>query len=267
MPAESPGDWRWYQDRPKPHQVSLKINAIPVTTLAKDLKFPPLTVYFSESAARLEDLKKKSLTGIRLEPQIAGDWHWANDSTLLFEPTEDWPADQKYRIVFDKKFFPPHVVMERLAYDVQTPPFAIAIKDLTFYQDPANPTLRQVTATLELTHAVEKGELEKHLQIAVTGGSAIFPCVRSGAAFHLGLRAASTAGLPAHFGHYVARAGRFSATAVEQRSADDPGRRANAEMRSNQKFRSHRSRPLSKLIPSPERSRAIRTTSRNNFWF
>jgi len=167
--------WRWYQDRPKPHQVSAKISAIPVTALEKDLKFPGLTVSFSESAARLEDLKKPSLTGVRLEPPIAGAWHWTKDTTLVFEPTEDWPADQKYRIVFDKKFFPPHVVMERLAYDVQTPPFAIAIKDLTFYQDPANPTVRQVTATLELTHAVEKGELEKHLQVAVTGGSSIFP--------------------------------------------------------------------------------------------
>src|SRR5205814_4330276 len=51
----------------------------------------------------------------------------------------------------------------------------IAIKDLQLYQDPANPTQRQITATLELTHAIEPGELDRHLQLLMIGGSTIFP--------------------------------------------------------------------------------------------
>src|SRR2546430_17657237 len=65
--------------------------------------------------------------------------------------------------------------MERLAYEFQTAPFDIAIKELQLYQDPANPTQRQITATLELTHAVEPGELDRHLQLQMIGGSTIFP--------------------------------------------------------------------------------------------
>jgi hypothetical protein len=65
--------------------------------------------------------------------------------------------------------------MERLVYDFMTPPFEIAIKDLQLYQDPANPTQRQATATLELTHAVDPGELDRHLQLQMIGGSQIFP--------------------------------------------------------------------------------------------
>src|SRR5439155_5106966 len=38
--------WHWYQHRPKPYRVEVTIAPIPVTKLEKDLKFPPLVVYF-----------------------------------------------------------------------------------------------------------------------------------------------------------------------------------------------------------------------------
>ncbi len=165
----------WYEHQPKPRRVTVRVQAIEVTKLEKDLKFPRLVLHFSEPAARLEDLHKPALQGVRLEPKIGGAWHWASGDVLVFEPTEDWPADKKFRVIFDKKFFPRHILMERLVYEAQTPPFAIAIKQLELYQDPANPTQRQVTATLELTHAVEPGELERHIQLLAIGGSKLFP--------------------------------------------------------------------------------------------
>ena len=166
--------WRWYRHLPKPHRVTVRVAEIPVTKLEKDLKFPQLNIFFSEPAARLEDLHKPSLQGVRLEPQIAGTWRWGFEDMLVFQPTDDWPADQKFRIIFDKKFFPRHVLMERLVYEAHTPPFAAAIKELELYQDPANPTQREITATIELTHAVEPGELDRHLQLQMIGGSKVF---------------------------------------------------------------------------------------------
>ena len=118
--------WHWYQHRPKPRYVSVKIEPIPVTKLEKDLTFPTLDLRFSDSAARLEDLKKTSLPGVRLDPPLAGKWMWANDQHLFFKPAEDWPADQKFKIIFDKKFLPPHVLVERLSYEFTTPAFEIA---------------------------------------------------------------------------------------------------------------------------------------------
>ena len=166
--------WNWYSHLPKPRRVSVKIAPIEVTKLEKDLKFPRLVVYFSESAARLEDLKRPSVQGVHLQPKLNGAWRWLQADILVFEPTEDWPADLKFRVVFDEKFFPNHVLMERFVYEMQTPPFGIAIKQLEFYQDPTNPTQRAVTATLELTHAVDPGELDRHLQFTMVGGSNIF---------------------------------------------------------------------------------------------
>ena len=167
--------WHWYQHRPKPRYVTVKIDPIPVTKLEKDLTFPTVDVRFSESAARLEDLKKVPVPGIRLDPPLPGKWMWATDKHLFFKPSEDWPADQKFKIIFDKKFFPPHVLVESRVYEFTTPPFEIAIKSLELYQDPSDPTQRQITATLELTHAVDPGELERHLQLLMIGGSTIFP--------------------------------------------------------------------------------------------
>ena len=166
--------WNWYSHLPKPRRVTVKIVPVEVTRLEKELKFPRLVVYFSESAARLEDLKKPSVQGVQLQPHWNGTWRWIQADILVFEPTEDWPADQKIRVVFDRKFFPSHVLMERYVYETDTPPFAIAIKQLELYQDPTNPTQRAITATLELTHAVDPGELDRHLELKTVGGSTIF---------------------------------------------------------------------------------------------
>ena len=166
--------WNWYSHLPKPHRVTVKITPVEVTKLEKDLKFPRLVVNFSESAARLDDLKKPSVQGIELQPHLNGAWHWIKDDILVFEPTEDWPADQKFRVTFDKKFFPSHVRMEKFSYETQTPQFGIAMKQPELYQDPTNPAQRAITATLELTHAVEPGELDRHLQFATISGSNIF---------------------------------------------------------------------------------------------
>jgi uncharacterized protein YfaS (alpha-2-macroglobulin family) len=166
--------WHWYSHLPKPLRVTAKITAPEVTKLDKELKFPRLVAYFSESAARLDDLKKPSVHGVELQPHLNGAWHWIKDDILVFEPTEDWPADQKFHINFDKKFFPSHVRMERFSYETQTPLFEIGIKKIELYQDRTNPTQRTITATLELTHMVEPGELDRHLQFATVSGSTLF---------------------------------------------------------------------------------------------
>ena len=98
--------WRWYQRQPKPHKVYAQVASIPVTPLEKELKFPPLSIEFSESAARLEDLHKPKLEHVRLDPSINGAWKWINDRKLTFEPAQDWPADRKFSIIFDKGVFP-----------------------------------------------------------------------------------------------------------------------------------------------------------------
>jgi uncharacterized protein YfaS (alpha-2-macroglobulin family) len=166
--------WRWYQRQPKPHTVSATVAPIPVTPLEKELKFPPLSIEFSESAARLEDLKSASLQHLRLDPPLAGTWKWLNDRKLVFTPTEDWPADRKYRIIFDKDLFPSHVRMDKLEYEASTPAFRAEIKSVIFSEDAKEPGVQRVVATIDLTHAVEPGELDKQAALIMVGGSNVF---------------------------------------------------------------------------------------------
>ena len=166
--------WRWYQRQPKPHRVSATVAAIPITPLEKELKFPPLSIEFSEPAARLEDLKNPALHHVRLEPTLPGTWKWTNDRNLAFVPTQDWPAERKFRIIFDKDLFPSHVRMDKLEHETSTPPFRAEIKSVVFSEDAKEPGVQRVIATIDLTHAVEPGELDKHATLNMVGGSNVF---------------------------------------------------------------------------------------------
>jgi uncharacterized protein YfaS (alpha-2-macroglobulin family) len=166
--------WKWYQRQPKPHKVYATVGSIPVTPFDKELKFPPLTIDFSESAARLEDLKNPALARVRLEPATAGTWKWNNDSKLVFTPSQDWPADRKFRIIFDRELFPSHVRMDKFEYEASTPPFRAQIKSFIFSEDAKEPGVQRVIATIDLTHAVEPGELDKHAVLKMLGDSNVF---------------------------------------------------------------------------------------------
>src|SRR5437868_3738830 len=167
--------WRWYKQRPKPHFVSATVEPIPVTPLEKELKFPPVIVQFSESAGRLEDLKNPALQHVRLDPPVAGAWKWIDDRKLWFSPAQDWPADKQFRVIFDPEFFPSHVRMEKLVYDASTPPFRADLKNVTLSEDAKEPGVQRVLATIELTHSVDAGQIEKFLSLNMQGGANVFP--------------------------------------------------------------------------------------------
>jgi alpha-2-macroglobulin len=166
--------WHWYQARPKPVRVAVIADPIPVTKLEKDIKPASLVVRFSGSVARLEQIGKEVSSGVHLDPAADGKWSWTSDSQLTFKPKNDWPADQKYRVTFEKNFFPKRILLERDAVELTTPPFVGAIKSLEFYQDPRDPAIRQVVATLEFSHRVDRAALEKHIALFMIGDSNVF---------------------------------------------------------------------------------------------
>ncbi len=166
--------WHWYQHRPQPARISVRADQIPVTKLEKELHPVALTIHFSGSVARLDQLGKEVREGIRLQPALAGRWSWISDSRLTFQPATDWPADQKYRINFAKSLFPKQVLLDRYAIDVHTPAFSGAVSEIRFYQDPRDPAVHQVVATLEFTHSVNRADLERRIALATLGGSDVF---------------------------------------------------------------------------------------------
>ncbi|MDQ2919347.1 MAG: hypothetical protein M3R10_05670, partial [Verrucomicrobiota bacterium] len=166
--------WRWYQRQPKPLRVAVTAEPIPVTRLEKELHPGFLYIDFDGSVAKLEQIGKSLTSGIRVDPPVDGNWMWASDRLLSFAPKNDWPAEQKYRITFDKSLFPPHVRLDRYSLEIETPQFVAKINETEFYQDPRDPAIKQVVATIEFTHRVNRAELESRVALSLLGGSHVF---------------------------------------------------------------------------------------------
>ena len=172
----SGGGWwacRYYRNLPKPRTVVVSIAPLPVTVLEKELHPPALVLAFDGSAALLNQIGKVVPEGIRIKPAINGVWKWESDRRLQFRTREDWPADTRFVVSIDKKVVAQQVLLDRYELEVSTPKFTSSCKKLEFYQDPKDPTLKQVVATLEFTHSVDLAEVQKNLSLSMVGGSPV----------------------------------------------------------------------------------------------
>jgi len=169
--------WRlndWWQHRPRPKQIIATVQPIEVTPLRDKLEPQPLRIEFSESAAPLAAMDKPVKTGIQLDPPAEGDWLWAGDKSLFFYPKNDWPAGQTYRIRLDPGLVRQDIPLAQTRLTVTTPRFSGKIREFVFYQNPKDPSVRQLVGTLDFTHPIRRGELESRAAIDVLGGADLF---------------------------------------------------------------------------------------------
>jgi len=177
------GGYYYYQQLPVPLQYRADVTGPGVTQVSGDeLKPDSLEIDFDydreamvtvpenlgePSVANLKLMDKPLLQGIRMEPALAGEWRWQNDRVLVFQPKDDWPADQEYKVHFAPILFGKDV---RLASDVVsfvTPEFSSRLESMQFYQDPMDRTIRRVIATIDFSHAVDEQSLQQHLGLTM----------------------------------------------------------------------------------------------------
>ena len=158
----------WYQGRPKPNYVVYDVTA-PKLTAYDEKGVPeiaPLTVLFKESAAPLANLAKPVTSGIELSPKFAGKWNWVTDKLLQFTPASDWPIDSPFTVKMAREgFLSPTTQVEDYAFDFKTAPFAATMSEQQFYQDPQNPALKKVVATVAFSHPVDPGQFEDRVSL------------------------------------------------------------------------------------------------------
>ncbi len=163
------GVYSWWSKRPKPIVFSVHGSSPAVTALKEDAKPDVLHVYFSGSAARLQDIEKIVSRGIHMTPEFAGEWKWSNDKELVFTPKSDWPVGQFFTVRFDKELFPDHVRLDRYKHEFESASFGLNIQSFSFYQDPVTPAIKKVVATLAFTHPVDADSLEKRITLKMEG--------------------------------------------------------------------------------------------------
>lgn len=163
------GGYLWYKNLPKPVEFTLAGTAPGATPLKENAVPEPVYIDFSGSAARLEQIGKPVNAGIRMRPAIAGEWVWASDTRLMFTPKQDWAVDREYVIEFNRKLFSDHVRLNQYEYRFRSAPFKANIEQIEFYQDPRDPKMKKVVATLRFSHAVDATELEKRIVLHMQG--------------------------------------------------------------------------------------------------
>lgn len=76
---------------------------------------------------------------------------------------------QSYVVQFDQELFPNHVKLKRYDHRFTSANFQVSLADVEFHQDPKNPKLKKVIATLKFTHPVDSVDLEKRISMRLAG--------------------------------------------------------------------------------------------------
>src|SRR5688572_5770028 len=102
--------WRWYQSLPKPVEYSVSVTAPERTCI--ECEPPggpnPAVLRFSGSVAPLElagTTLDPAKAGISISPEIAGEWRWEDDQTVVFTPAADWPLGKTYTVELARRGF------------------------------------------------------------------------------------------------------------------------------------------------------------------
>ena len=166
--------WVWYTHLPKPPTVGWIITLGDFPEPSTEFQEQDLTLAFDSSVARLDLIGKDVTPMVKLTPNMAGKWTWEQGNQLEFAPAHDWPAATKFRVQLAPQLFSPHARLETLAKEFTSAPFTVAITEPTFYVNPKDPSIKQVTATLTFSHAVDRKSLEAHFNLEMENHVPVF---------------------------------------------------------------------------------------------
>jgi alpha-2-macroglobulin len=164
--------WRWYENRPRPIEVTFAVTAPPVTCYACDPPRPPnpLLVRFDTATAPLDRAGhsvEAEQAGISMSPQVAGQWTWDDDKLLRFQPASDWPIGQRFEVSLSKTFAAGHVHLRDYRFEFDSPAFVAKVATTEFYQDPVVATNKKAVVNVSFTHPVDPESFERRVKLAM----------------------------------------------------------------------------------------------------
>lgn len=165
--------WKYYQSLPKPVVSTYQV-AAPAASSYDDNGRPypqALVVTFNESVAAVSSLNTPITEGVKIQPNVAGEWQWSDDKTLIFTPKSDWPIDAEFTVTMGKKkFFAPQIKLESYDFTFKSAAFKTSITSAEFYQDPVDANLKKLVAIVNFSHPVNTENFKKHVEVKLGGG-------------------------------------------------------------------------------------------------
>lgn len=160
----------WYSHLPKPVEVGVRGKVPGLTKIDEKRKPDPFVLYFDSSVAPLDKIGKSITSGVELSPTLEGTWKWDDDHELSFTPRGDWPVDQEFTVTMQKQgLVVEHIRLSEYEYTFKTEAFSARVSAADFYQDPVDPNLKKVVATVTFSHPVDAADFEKRVILRLKG--------------------------------------------------------------------------------------------------
>src|SRR4029077_19431070 len=85
-----------------------------------------------------------------------------------FTPKDDWPVDGAFSVrLASKGLLAKQVELAEYTFKFRSQPFSASISESQFYQDPRDPNLKKLVATVRFSHPVDPEQLERRVALAV----------------------------------------------------------------------------------------------------
>ena len=167
------GYWLYhFLNQPKPVFDRIAVTSPAITPLQPELRPQPASIEFAQSAAPLG--KVGAVVPLVMTPGLPGEWKWATDHTLTFQPKADWPANTTYHVSLPHEQLSKGIQLEKDYAEFKTSALDAKIVQAQFYQDPVEINKRQIVATIETNFPVSTEALRQRISIDVLGGSNLF---------------------------------------------------------------------------------------------
>ena len=216
------GALAWYFTRPTPHYVTYSVSAPGLTEYNDNgiSSIKPLKIVFSESAAPLKPIAE---SGDDRHRPVPGDCrHLVLDDRQTAAVHAEGRLAGRPRIhgaVCKEGFFAAQVAARGVPIRRQEPALhRAASAESQFYQDPRDPNLKKLVATLTFSHPVDTEQLESRVSLAVAKDAEYLGLTPDSRHFTVRLRQVQARGL-----HSFGRAGHAA-----RRHADDAARSTKA---------------------------------------
>lgn len=155
------------------------VNIVPPTVNAITASLSDGKIHVQLAGKALTESVKKTkageavTAGVGIEPSVEGSWMYGDSaagSDLIFTPKtpEAIKPGVTYQVKLDKIAFPALTFEQpQYAYSIVAPPMISRINNLQLYNDPLDPKIKRVTATLTFSYPPQRDSLAAKLTVGV----------------------------------------------------------------------------------------------------
>ncbi len=104
-----------------------------------------------------------------MSPPVPGTWFWTSDKELMFTPKGGLADrhDLQGKDVLAGDSSTRASSWRDYRFDFSSAPFSAKITESLFYQDPVDPNLKKLVASVQFSHPVDNAQFERHVSLSL----------------------------------------------------------------------------------------------------